>query len=138
MEKKEAAITTELPEEIRKLKAENIDLRVKVDQLKETNMKLSEQLNRIKKETSPSYLQNMVVELMKIKKEMGFNLETKSFYRLMYVVSENYSSVWELVASMMICCGTITRPSGNYGERQPKRERDDDEGERAPKKRKKD
>ena len=85
---------------------------------------------------SPGCLQNMVVELMKIKKEMGFNLETKSFYRLMDTVSEQYSSVLELMVSIMMSDGTITRLSGNYGERQKRG--DEDKEEKAPKKRKKD
>ena len=131
-EENQVANIIELQDEIRKLKQKNRDLQVKVDELEEENKRLK----RIEEEMSPAVLQNIAVELKK--NEEGYEFENTKYFRIMSVLHRPYSSVRELVANVLVCSVKINRKGGDYGERQPKRGRDEDKGEKAPKKRKKD
>ena len=89
---------------------------------------------------SPANLQGIIQEVIeKLKKgEDGYELENDKYFRVMSVLSRSYSSERELMANLLMCFVKINRKGGDYGERQPKRGRDEDKGEKAPKKRKKD
>lgn len=132
-----------LQEENLKLEREKREVRMKVDELEEQNKeqvekikmlekkntKLGEQLRRVKEETAPEYWQNKVLQLKK-NENLGYSLENFHFHRIMYVFSQKFSSVSQLVASLLVCFVKMKR--GDYGERQLKTEGEED----ASKKRK--
>ena len=139
-EENQVANIIELQDEIRKLKQKNSELQVKVDDLQVKVDELVEQkgVKRIEEETSPADLQNIAIKLKKGEEKNGYEFENTKYFRIMSVLHRPHSSVRELVASLLVCSVKINRKCGDYGERQPKRGRDEEKGEKAPKKRKRD
>ena len=109
---------------------------MKVDEFEEQNKKLK--FLPLEEEMSPADLQNIAIKLKKGEEKNGYEFENTKYLRIMSVLHRPHSSVRELVASLLVCSVKINRKCGDYGERQPKRGRDEEKGEKAPKKRKKD
>ena len=73
----------------------------------------------------------------KLKKgEDGYELENDKFFRVMSVLNRPHSSERDLMGNLLMCFVTTKR--GPYGERQLKTPEGEEDGEKAPKKRKKD
>lgn len=108
----------------------------RIRELTEENRKLREQLKQKEVGTgmSPEDLQSSLLGLRENEMGYGYEFPRDKFYRLMYVLTQNYNSVWELVEKILLCFVTVNRKCGNYGGRPNKRGVEEEE---KPNKRKK-
>ncbi len=136
------------------------NLQTKIRELEEADrkkedeiMKLKEEIRRLKQvETEKAFCQIMQVTLQKMllelkknekkdekedekKNEMGYEFPNDKFYRVMYVLTQNHNSVWELVMNLLLCFVTVNRGT-EYKERSSEGGRSEEGEEEASKKRK--
>jgi cell division protein FtsB len=105
---------TELQAKVKRLEAENQELRGEYHDLKDRPMSVDE-------------LQNIIVALKlgetkgDFKEgEMGYKLPNDKYYKLMMMSQGGFSSGKEQMEHMLMCSASVNRTGGNYGERSDK------------------